>query len=374
MSCALSLTCRSNWAKKFAAVITSKPWLSINVAADIAKADPSDPLVRKVNFALLKIHLLDNSYVQSVTKAFQEHAPGFVPNWNNYDYIRYSFAPDDIIGDVQKAINVEHSESPAPSPYGGGGAWWAYHGTAVRNFVNSYCPGMNLATGKQPDNEQRGVYSCFTKETQITLASGKQLPIEQVTAGTKILAHGGDISTVTEEDVQNHAPDGHYTFGINEDEPFFAPSHPFWTTDGWKCLFPAPATEENPHMDFKQLQIGDIVFRIVPNTDTLMYKPVRIRKISMKRVDCPFTFYGLHLDGVRSYHANGYVVAANYPVLTEKRIKESFQKLSEEEQLKVSDGLRSMVPELNKLFGGWLEQSLTKLGITSDIKQESRLV
>ena len=62
-----AFTCRSNWAKKFADVITSKQWLSVNVAADIAKADPSDPLVRKVNFALVKIHLLDDSYMQCVT-------------------------------------------------------------------------------------------------------------------------------------------------------------------------------------------------------------------------------------------------------------------------------------------------------------------
>ena len=189
---------------------------------------------------------------------------------------------------------------------------------------------LTFAAGKWQNSQLRVLTCPFVSKADrthcllskiITLVSGKQLPIEQVTAGTKILAHGGDISTVTEEDVQNHAPDGHYTFGINEDEPFFAPSHPFWTTDGWKCLFPASATEENPHINFKQLQIGDIVFRIVPNTDTLVYKPIRICKISMKQVDCPFTFYGLHLDGARSYHANGYVVAANYPVLTEKRIK-----------------------------------------------------
>ena len=72
-----------------------------------------------------------------------------------------------------------------------------------------------------------------------------------------------------------------------------------------------------------------------------------------------------------SYHANDYVGAINYPVLTEKRITEGFRKLNKDEQLKVSaDGLSSMVPELNKLFGGWLEQSITKLGIINNTQQE----
>ena len=117
---------------------------------------------------------------------------------------------------MQNVINVEQSSSPTQAGPTGGGSWQVIHGSAVKGFVNKYCHDMNFATGGQPDiesDETKTVFGCFTKETEITLASGKQLPIEQVTAGTKILAHGGDISTVTDEEVQNHAPDGHYIFG-----------------------------------------------------------------------------------------------------------------------------------------------------------------
>ena len=197
---------------------------------------------------------------------------------------------------------------------------------------------------------------CFTAGTKITLTNGKEIPIEKQAAGLKLLAQGGETTTITEEYVDNDLLPGQQLFGINDDDPFASLNHPFWTTEGWKCLEPEGAKEENPNIDFKLLQVGDIVFRIA-QTNPLLYEPVKVCKFMFMTVTEPSKIYGLHLDGPRSYHANGYVVAANYPVLTKKRVRDGMKKLNDDEKKRLKTGLTSVQSELTKVLGTWAESA-----------------
>jgi hypothetical protein len=49
-------------------------------------------------------------------------------------------------------------------------------------------------------------------------------------------------------------------------------------------------------------------------------------RITSRILDLGTKLYDLHLlDGHRSYHANGYVVAMNYLQITEHRLREGFE-------------------------------------------------
>lgn len=197
----------------------------------------------------------------------------------------------------------------------------------------------------------------------IKLSNGQELAIEKQSAGTKILALGGETSTMTEEFVEDTLVVGHKLFGFNNEVPFATLNHPFWTTEGWKCLDPESAKEDNPNIDVNLLRVGDIVFRVV-QMNPFLYEPIKIKQLNIKTLEEPTKVYGLHLDGFRSYHANGYAVMANYPVLTKKRVQDAMTKLSVEERENLRAGISSVKAELTKVLGSWADSALTDMGFT----------
>ena len=219
-----------------------------------------------------------------------------------------------------------------------------------------------MCVGPTPQPPPRTSGGCFIAGTMVTRSDGSQLPIEKQSAGVKLLAMGGDTTIITEEYVEHGHSAGEMLFGINDDIPFAALHHPFWTTEGWKSLNPELSKSENPNMDFKWLQIGDIVF-FIAQAIPLLYKPVRVSKFSFAILPKSIKIYGLHLDGPRSYHANGYIVAANYPVLTKKRVLDGMKKLSEEERDRVKGALSSVKRELSDILGEWASYSLEDMDL-----------
>lgn len=204
---------------------------------------------------------------------------------------------------------------------------------------------------------------CFIAGTIVTLSNGSDLKIEKQTGGLKILAVGGEVTTITDEFVDHTLGVGQKLVGFNSDTPFAALHHPFWTTEGWKCLDPETAMEENPDVDFKLLQVGDIVFHM-SQTDPLLYQPIKICRFEFTTLQEPTKIYGLHLDGPRSYHANGYAVMANYPVLTKKRIREGMKNLSEGERECLTSAISSVKVELTRVLGSWANDALDDIGLT----------
>ena len=184
--------------------------------------------------------------------------------------------------------------------------------------------------------------------------------------GINLISNAGDITTITSEYVENDIGASGQLFGINDNEAFATPNHPFWTTEGWKCLNPAAAFDENPDIQYGSLQIGDTVFRIAQTTP-LLYEPIRISQLTVMTLSEPSKTFGLHLNGPQSYHANGYVVAANYPILTEKRVHDGMEKLSNGEKESLMSAIGSG-KEVTKLAGKWAKLAFQSVG---PINQES---
>jgi len=189
------------------------------------------------------------------------------------------------------------------------------------------------------------------------------LKLEKQSGGLKILSMGGESSVITDEFVSHTLNKGDRIFGFNDDTPFAALHHPFWTTNGWKCLDPETAKEENPDVEFKLLQVGDIIFQIA-QTKPFLYEPVKIERFTYKILEEPTKIYGLHLNGPRSYHANRYAVMANYPVLTKKRVRNGMKKLADDEKEKLVSTLSSVKNELTKVLGSWAKDAFEDIGLT----------
>ena len=229
-------------------------------------------------------------------------------------------------------------------------------------YINTSSKWPQMITPEQSSFTTAKPKGCFAAGTMVTRTDGSELAIEKQMVGIKVLAIGGETTTITDEYVETDLESGQQIFGINDDIPFASLHHPFWTTDGWKCLNPELAKEENPNTEFKLLQVGDIVFRI-SQMDPLLYKPVKIHKFNFTTLSEPIKIYGLHLDGPRSYHANGYIVAANYPVLTKKRVEEGMKKLSEEEKDRLKSAISSAQHELSKVLGSWAKSAFQDMGL-----------
>jgi hypothetical protein len=202
----------------------------------------------------------------------------------------------------------------------------------------------------------------------VQLSDGQELTIEKQSEGIKILSLGGETATITDEFVVHTLDMGEKLVGFNGSAPFAALHHPFWTTEGWKCLDPETAKQENPDVNFKLLQVGDIIFRIA-QTEPLRYEPIKIKQFVFTTLREPTKIYGLHLDGHRSYHANGYAVMANYPVLTKKRVRDGMKKLNAEEKKSLKSAVSSVKAELTKVLGSWAGDALDDMELT-DVKMD----
>lgn len=94
--------------------------------------------------------------------------------------------------------------------------------------------------------------------------------------------------------------------------PFFTAGHVFHTTTGRRAVDPNLAMKENPWLDVGRLSVGHVLYRISPGSSK--YEEVPIESIHSQRMPEVEYVYGVHLrEGRRRYHANGFLVAVNYP-------------------------------------------------------------
>ena len=100
-------------------------------------------------------------------------------------------------------------------------------------------------------------------------------------------------------------------YHLDDEEPFFTPGHVFHTTTGLRAVEPSIARQENSWLDVGILGQGHVLLKLArdgKSYEHIEIKSLRIVESRAKEV------YGVHLrEGRRSYHANGYLVAVNYP-------------------------------------------------------------
>ncbi|KAG9665760.1 hypothetical protein KCU99_g6468, partial [Aureobasidium melanogenum] len=177
--------------------------------------------------------------------------------------------------------------------------------------------------------------SCFGPETIVeTVAGGR--PISTLGAGDRVLTAAPAKFGVLSHEVVAHDVSpvifGNKKitmalYGFDDEQAFVSPGHVFFTLLGRKAFRPDMAREENPDIHVTQLQVGDILMKL--KHDKSGYDRVKIERIHCAPARCG-TVHGLHFPrggGGGSYHANGYLVAENYPDITIHSLRSRFNRL-----------------------------------------------
>ena len=156
---------------------------------------------------------------------------------------------------------------------------------------------------------------CFVRGTLVWTKHG-QKAIESLVEDDLVLtrADSQEYGVRSDESVLNPLPSGSVElYGFNDEKPFFTANHVFHTTTGLRAIDPEAAVMENPWLKVGHLRVGHVLRQ---TTDGTSYTNVFVRAIASEVSACDIV-YGVHLrEGLRSYHANGYLVHLNYPEIT----------------------------------------------------------
>lgn len=215
-------------------------------------------------------------------------------------------------------------------------------------FVN------NLTNRETHWEDPPGTAGCFVSGTLVfvdSTAGLEQVPIESISSGMRVLARAntGEFGIRSDETVALPVTKGAFIYGFNGEKPFFTSNHVFFTTTGLRALNPLLAKDENPWLDVGVLSIGDT---LLWTTDGKSYELRQIRTFERQCMSAAGVVYGLHFrEGLRSYHANGYLVALNYPELTVQRLLASLAKLPLRERVKAEVDLIKSKSLLTKTIG-----------------------
>ena len=140
--------------------------------------------------------------------------------------------------------------------------------------------------------------SCFTATTKIRMQDGTYRSIAEVVPGQRVASASGQGNQVlnVEKVLLAQRP----LVGLNDDEPFFTPEHPFQTAQGWKSFWPEETYREHGFRVQDILQLGD---QVLKEGQWIAVQSVRSQSgLSFQVV------YNLVLDGDHTYWANGYLV------------------------------------------------------------------
>lgn len=168
---------------------------------------------------------------------------------------------------------------------------------------------LNLVTGETEIRQTVCViYFCFVKGTKITLPDGSLAAIEKVKPSDKILSFNFE-SRLPEEDIVNKIDSAYHSHiikisfddsTVNENTA----DHPYYVKEkGW-CSFEPSETLKKYKIETKQLQPGDICFKLVNKTmvetkiKTITEIPGEVMTYNISR-----------LNKNKSYFANGLLVS-----------------------------------------------------------------
>jgi len=168
---------------------------------------------------------------------------------------------------------------------------------------------IDLVTGEtEIRNQPCAIYFCFTKGTKITLSDRSSIPIEKVKTSDKILSLNIEKWSIEEDIVQKIDSVYHDNIiRISFDDSTInknTTDHPYFVKDkGW-CSFRPIETFKKYNIKTKQLQTGDICFKIIKNK-IIEVKIKTITEISGKVI----TYNISRLSKNKSYFANGILVS-----------------------------------------------------------------
>ncbi|MCJ1388432.1 hypothetical protein MMC18_001279 [Xylographa bjoerkii] len=222
---------------------------------------------------------------------------------------------------------------------------WINQGSLVfKSLFAAPAPNVIDVTTTSTDKPAWG--SCFVAGTKVTLENGS-IAIEKLEEGMRVLTNGDPKSygVVSDEDVV--APmTVPLLVGINDEPAFFTPGHVFHTTSGLRAVEPKSARNENPWLNVGKLGKGHVLKRL--RQDGKSYEHVEIKSLRVETTKATEA-YGVHLrEGQRSYHANGYLVAVNYPEITIKSIANLLSQCTRAQRIEMMQQIKELDPLFKK--------------------------
>jgi hypothetical protein len=356
----------AGWAQRFSSYVTTDQFVNVEIVELIAGRKD---WLYVLNLIIYKLNRLDPSVAAGVQQCWNQKFSNIIYNWSSYKrFLLSDFSTDEFMTQVIAAISTSPDSQPIydDNPYSHGiplEIIYTY-GQAVSNFLAGQPTQLGFTTSQKPDNvvvvNDRNLSSVSrcTENSLVLLEDGKSIPIKNVADKDRVVAINGAISTHTNERVVTILKHDTFIYGINDEKPFFTSGHLFWTSQGWKAIDVAVALKENPGIEAKELKIGDSVQKI-KSINPLTYQSIKITEFTKQLLPAGSKVYGMHLeDGPASYHANGYCVRMNYPVITEKRLFNGFLKLSEAERHLILKQLTPVMPLLTKAGNSFIEELL----------------
>ncbi len=153
--------------------------------------------------------------------------------------------------------------------------------------------------------------SCFTADTKVLMADGRDLEIHKVKVGDKLMGRNGAINTVLDLDRPLlWSGKNQHLIEINGEEAFTTDNHPLMTTDGWKALNPEMAEKEAYDQlsgKIGKLEIGQTL--VMAQGKRLLIESIKVLPHNKEEQ----RLYNLMLDGDHTYYANGILVHGSIP-------------------------------------------------------------
>lgn len=284
----------------------------------------------------------------------------------NFDDSQNSFTQ--FLNDaVTNAENIERHWSESYIDPGTKEPWTAYYvdyGEGVQNWITNgpgkaYCSDSGAIDNVRNDGGEGG--GCFVAGTLVTLKGGCEKEIENIEAYDVIVAANGSLSIHSDEKVFVDVDASYIVYGfelVDEEgnslsiRPFVTAGHLFMTDEGWEAIDPFMAMIENPHRAIGELKPGEWLHRMDASECSFKYKRYQIKAFTSKALKPGEKVYGIYInDGPQSYHANGFLVAMNYPHLTFSRIVGAISSLPEEKRKHVAACFLKALPVMGLTMG-----------------------
>lgn len=191
---------------------------------------------------------------------------------------------------------------------------------------------------------------CVLAGTNIILADGSQIRVENIKSDMSVLNCSGTVSSTSDELIVNDSV--RMLYSINDDEPFMSFEHAILTNRGWCSLNPGLSNEINPNFNVKKLLIGDVIEKADIYNGRVVYTSCEVKKINITENSEQKLCYDLHFyDGYNSYYANGYPCLLNYPTFTLSLLKKRISDMRPEEAKKFLEMCGNYSGTLETIFG-----------------------
>ena len=161
--------------------------------------------------------------------------------------------------------------------------------------------------------------TCFTAQTEISMADGSVRAIVDVQVGDLVVGRHGALNCVVGLD--RPLLGDRELYAIDGGEPFVTGEHPLLTTAGWTAVDPAATAAENPTLPVTRLAPGASLIRVLDvrvlagagigavgrEVVTLHTAVLPLRTLESHIASPSTQLYNLLLDGDHTYVANGFV-------------------------------------------------------------------